>query len=67
MSYHCLSPIYSTFVYALSFVSIPKIDAKALSHPWVHNAMENEMSSLLANATWDLTLLSPGKFTVGCR
>lgn len=58
-------PIYFVFVSALSFVSIPKTDAKALSHPRWRNAMK-EMSALLGNATWELAPVPLGKSVVGC-
>jgi len=63
LSYHRLLPIYFVFVFVLSFVSIPKIDVEALSHPRWHNAMD--MSALLGNTTWELVHAPLGKSTVG--
>ena len=48
LSYHRLSSVY---VSPLSFVSIPKIDIEALSHPRWRHAMNEKMFALLANET----------------
>ena len=67
MSYHRLSLPYSAFVYAISFVSLPKNTNEALSHPGWQQAMLDEMAALHSTGTWDLVVLPSGKSPVGCR
>ncbi|KAJ9535774.1 hypothetical protein OSB04_un001074 [Centaurea solstitialis] len=62
-----LSDTNKVFVNQLSVVAIPNSVQEALADPKWKNAMNEEMSSLQKNATWDLTDLPPGKRTVGCR
>ena len=67
MSYHRLSSPYSIFVYAISYVSLPKNTNKALSHPGWRQVMVDEMAALHSTGTWDLVVLPFGKSPVGCR
>ena len=66
LSYHRLSSPYSTFVSAISSVSLPKSTPEALSHPGWRQVMVYEMTALHSNGTWDLVVLPSGKSTVGC-
>ena len=67
ISYANLSPSFRTFATSLSSIPIPSTVSHALSHPGWRLAMEEEMSALWANDTWDLVPLPPGKSAVGCR
>ena len=67
LSYHRSSSPYSTFVYVISSVSLPKNTNEALSHPGWRQAMVDEMATLHSTGTWDLVVLPFGKFPVGCR
>ncbi|RZB42128.1 Retrovirus-related Pol polyprotein from transposon RE2 [Glycine soja] len=67
LSYHRLSPSYSSFVFSLSSHFVPSNTHEALSHPGWRQAMIDEMQALEHNGTWELVSLPPGKKTVGCR
>ena len=66
MSYHQLSSLYSAFVSAISYVSLPNNTNEALSHPGRRQAMVDEMAALYSTDTWDLVVLPSGKSLVGC-
>ena len=66
LSYHRLSSPYSTFVSAISSISLPKDTNEALFHPGWRQAMVDEMAALHSTGTWDLVVLSFGKFPI-CR
>jgi hypothetical protein len=51
----------------LSYVSIPKSPAEALSHPKWRQAMIDEMCALQSSGTWELISLPPGNLVVGCQ
>ena len=67
VSYNHLSQSTHSFVTSLDSMTIPKILDKALSHNGWRTAMEEEMSALEANGTWDLIFLSSGERTIGCK
>ncbi|PHT39465.1 hypothetical protein CQW23_23038 [Capsicum baccatum] len=67
LSYHRLSPLYYTFVSALSNVPIPKNVSEALQHPGWRDAMIEEMNALQINNTCELVQLPKGKSFVGSR
>ena len=67
LSYHRLSSPYSAFVFAISFVSLPKNTNEALCHPGWRQAMVEEMVALHSTDTWDLVVLPSGKSPVGCH
>ncbi len=67
ISYNSLSPSYSAFISTLSSIPLPKSISEALSHPGWKQAMEEEMSALWANNTWDLVPLPHDQTVVGCR
>ena len=67
LSYHRLSPSYSSFVFSLSSHFVPSNTNEALSHPGWRQAMIDEMQAFEHNGTWELVSLPPGKKTVGCR
>ena len=67
LSYHRLSPSYSSFVFSLSSHSVPSNIHEALSHPGWRQAMIDEMQALEHSGTWELVSLPPGKKAVGCR
>ena len=67
LSYHRLSSPYFSFVYTISFVSLPKNTNEALSHSGWRQAMVDEMAALHSTDTWDLVVLPFGKFPVGCH
>lgn len=56
-----------SFVNQLSFVSIPNSVQKALLDLKWKDAMNEEMTSLQKNETWELVDLLPRKKPVGCR
>ena len=66
LSYHRLSPSYSSFVFSLSSHSVPSNIHEALSHPGWRQAMIDEMQALEHSGTWELVSLPPGKKVVGC-
>jgi len=47
-------------------VSIPKSIGDVLPHPGWHHAMIDEISVLQNSETWQLAMLSYGKFVVSC-
>ena len=67
LSYHRLSPSYSSFVFSLSSLTVPSNVHEALNHPGWKQAMIDEMKTLENNDTWELVTLPLGKKTVGCR
>lgn len=67
VSYTHLSPCLHFFACALSCISIPSSYKQALSLSGWKLAMDEEMSALDKNQTWELTVLPPGKQAVGCR
>jgi hypothetical protein len=67
LSYNRVSSYLHSFACILSSISIPSSYKQALSSfGWKH-AMEEEMSALHKNQTWELTALLFGKQIVGCR
>ena len=67
LSYHRMSPSYSSFVFSLSSLNVPSNVHEALNHPGWKQAMIDEMKTLENNDTWELVTLPLGKKTVGCR
>ena len=67
LSYHHLSPSYSSFVFSLSSYFVPSNVHEALSQPGWRQAMIDEMQALEHSGTWELVPLPPGKKTMGCR
>ena len=66
LSYHCISPIYFSFVSSLSSITIPKNVQEALDHPSWRQAMIVEMQALENSGTWDLVPVPPRKKTIDC-
>ncbi|XP_010245474.1 PREDICTED: phospholipase D zeta 1-like [Nelumbo nucifera] len=62
-----LSASHCKFISLLSSVPIPKTVQEALTSPGWRHAMEEELSALQHNHTWELTTLPPDKHTVGCK
>jgi len=56
LSYHRLSPSYSSFVFSLSSHFVPSNTHEALSHPGWRQAMMDEMQALEHNGIWNLYL-----------
>jgi len=56
--------IFSLFSY--SHVEPFNFKEACIDEPWVQ-AMEDEMSKIETNYTWELTDLSHGKFTIGVK
>ncbi|XP_077222036.1 uncharacterized protein LOC143855868 [Tasmannia lanceolata] len=67
VSYDSLTPIFQSFVFSLSSVSLPQSLPAALDHPGWRAAMDLEMEALQANQTWELVHLPPRARPVGCR
>jgi hypothetical protein len=66
LSYNRVSPCLHSFTCILSSISIPSSYKQALSSSGWKRAMDEEMSALHKNQTWELTTLPSGKQTVGC-
>ena len=67
ISYHRLSPKYKSFLTTLSSIEIPKTVEDALKDRNWTKAMEEEMSALERNKTWDMVPRPEGVRLVGCR
>lgn len=67
VSYNHLSQSAHSFVTSLDSMTIPKTLDEALSHNGWRIAMEEEMSALEANGTWDLVSLPSHKRTIRCK
>jgi hypothetical protein len=67
VSYNHLSPSLRAFTTSVSSVFVPTTIQEALSVSEWRQAMEDEMSALHHNGTWELVPLPAGKTTVGCR
>jgi hypothetical protein len=65
--FHRLSPSFHCFVSSLSFVSLPSSFKEALASPGWKLAMDEEMTTLRKNQTWEITSLPPGKHPVSCH
>ena len=61
LSYNRVSPCLHSFACTLSSISIPSSYKQALSSSRWKHAMDEEMSSLHKNQTWELTTLPSGK------
>ena len=62
-----LSLTYFSFAITLSSISLPKSYRDAILDPRWRSAMDEEMTALHANETWELIFLSLEKQTVGCQ
>ncbi|KAM6551619.1 hypothetical protein CsatB_001427 [Cannabis sativa] len=67
VSYKALSPSYQAFVSIIDNILIPQTIQEALTDPRWKEAVENEISALMKNNTWTITILPPGKRSVGCK
>ncbi|KAK8960709.1 hypothetical protein KSP40_PGU007517 [Platanthera guangdongensis] len=67
VSFHRLSPELRQSALSLSSISTPNSVQEALQHPGWREAIDEEMSPLWANHTWDLVSLPPGQSCVGCK
>ena len=62
-----LSQTAITFNTALYSISIPRNTEDALQNPKWKKAMEDEITTLKRNNTWEKCMLPKGKKTVGCK
>ena len=67
VSYDRLSPEYNQVIQALITVSIPKNIQEAMTSPDWRAAMEEEMTALEKNGTWEMGPLPAGMKLVGSR
>jgi hypothetical protein len=62
-----LSPSYKSYIFSISAHTEPSTYTQACSSPsWVQ-AMNNELTALEQNHTWELTDLPNGKSPIGCK
>jgi hypothetical protein len=66
-SYAALSTHHRAFTMSLDSYSVPKNVSEALHNPGWFSAMQEEMSALWKNKTWDLYPLPLGKKAVGYK
>ncbi|KAK8952081.1 Polyadenylate-binding protein RBP47 [Platanthera zijinensis] len=67
ISLHWLSPELRQFPTSLSSISTPNSVQEALQYPRWQTVMDEKMSALWANQTWDLVPLPFGQTCVGCK
>lgn len=65
--YGNLSSNYRAYVSKMDQIRIPNSVQEKLKNPGWKAATYEEITALEKNDTWELTLLPPGKKTVGCR
>ena len=65
--YDKLGHEYRTFLSLLGEIVIPTRVEEALRDPGWKAAMDEEMTALRRNDTWEITTLSHGKKAIGCR
>ena len=67
VKYEKLGSKYKAFLSLLREIVIPSKVDEALWHSGWKAAMDEEMSALEKNNTWEITTLSQGKKAIGCR
>ena len=67
VKYEKLSNSYRSFLTALGEIPIPSWVEEALQDPGWRAAMNEEITALEKNNTWELTTLPRGKKAIGCR
>ena len=67
VKYEKLSNSYRSFLTVLGDIPIPNRVEEALQDPGWRAAMNEEMTALEKNNTWELTTLPRGKKAIGCR
>ena len=67
VKYEKLSNSYKSFLTVLGEIPIPSRVEEALQDPGWLAAMNEEMTALEKNNTWELTTLPRGKKAIGCR
>ncbi|CAL1356682.1 unnamed protein product [Linum trigynum] len=67
LSYHRLSSAHHAFVAAVTSVTEPKNFYEAVQHKHWRDAMQREIDALIANGTWSLVNLPPGKRRIACK
>ncbi|KAL2333383.1 hypothetical protein Fmac_014596 [Flemingia macrophylla] len=67
LPYSLLSSSHQSFALAISSVTEPKAYNEAILSDCWKDVIQSELNALEKNQTWDLTVLPPGKKTVGCR
>ena len=67
VQYNALSPSSRASVASLDCVVAPKTVVEACSHPSWCAAIEEEMSALDHNHSWDSAPLPPRKKVIGCK
>ncbi|CAL1382055.1 unnamed protein product [Linum trigynum] len=67
VTYHRLSPSHQAFISRVSQLKEPKYFYQAVRHPQWCKAMNTEFSDLVANGTWELTFLPPGKKAIDSK
>ena len=67
IDYQQVSPSYKCFFTTIQNIKTPKNTKEALKNPNWKQAMDDEMSALIQNQTWELVNLLYGKKPLGCR
>ena len=67
LDYQRVSPEYQCFLATIQGIETPNNPTEALKDPSWKQAMNDEMSALIENQTWELLNLPSGKKPVGCR
>ena len=67
LDYQQVSPGYKCFLTTIQDIETPRNPEEALKNPDWKQAMDDEMTALVGNQTWELVNLPSGKKPVGCR
>ena len=67
LDYQQVSPGYKCFLTTIQDIETPRNLEEALKNPDWKQAMDDEMTALVGNQTWELVNLPSGKKPVGCR
>ena len=67
LNFKNVSPYYRAFILQIQDISIPKTLQEAMGNIHWKGAMDEEITALLQNDTWDIVDLPEGKKTVSCR
>ncbi|XP_019170445.1 PREDICTED: uncharacterized protein LOC109166016 [Ipomoea nil] len=67
VSYAKISHSFQSFAMNISYQSEPKNYKEAVMHDYWRVAMQEEITALERNQTWDLVDLPPSKKPIGCR
>ena len=67
LNFKNVSPYYRAFILQIQDISIPNTPQEAMGNVHWKGAMDEEITALLQNDTWDIVDLPEGKKTVSCR